>query len=77
MRWFGHVIRKGEGDVVKKVWRMDKEVKLGRGRPEQTWDAVVRRDLKERGLTEEMACDRDEWRSAIRIPTLVKQGDRR
>ena len=36
--------------MVKKVWRMDKEVKLGRGRPEQTWDAVVRRDLKERGL---------------------------
>ena len=76
MRWFGHIIRKGEGDVVNKVWRMDKEVKLGRGGPEQTWHLVVRRDLKGRGLTEEIAYDREEWRRAIRIPTLVKQGDR-
>lgn len=76
LRWLGHVIRKEEEDVVKKVWRVDSEIKLSRGRPEQTWDAVVRKDMKKRGLTEEWAQDRAGWRQAIRIPTLVKQGDR-
>ena len=41
LRWFGHVVRKGEEDVVKRVWRMDEDVKLKRGRPEQTWRQVV------------------------------------
>ena len=59
------------------MWRIDKKVKLGRGRPEQTCDSVVSRDLKGRGLTEEMAYDREEWRRAIRIPTFIKQGDPR
>ena len=49
LSWFGHVSRKGQEDVVKKVWKWDGEVKLGRGRPEPTWDAV----MKNRGLMEE------------------------
>ena len=64
-------------DVVRKVWEWDSEERLSRGRPEQTWDAVVKKDMKKRGLVEEWAQDRGEWRRAIRIPTLVKQGDRR
>ena len=76
LRWFGHVSRKADVDVVKKVWRLDREIKLSRGRPEQTWDGVVKNDMKKRGLVSEMAKDRGEWRQAIHIPTLVKQGDR-
>ena len=30
LRWFRHVSRKGRDDVVKKVWRWDREVKLTR-----------------------------------------------
>ena len=55
----------------------DREVKVSRGRPQQTWDAVVRRDMEKRGLMGEWAQDREEWRRVIRIPTLVKQGDGR
>ena len=76
LRWFGHVSRKDEVDVVKKVWCLDREVKLSRGRPEQTWDGVVKNDMKKRGLVVEMAQDRGEWRQAIHIPTIVKQGNR-
>ena len=76
LRWFGHVSRKDEDDVVKKVWRLDRDVKLSRGRPEQTWDGVVKNDMKKRGLIAEQAQDRGEWRRAIHIPTPVKQGDR-
>ena len=76
LSWFGHLSRKGQEDVVKKVWGWDREVKLSRGRPVQTWDTVVRNDMKDRGLNDEMAQDRAGWREAIRIPTLVKQGHR-
>ena len=77
LRWFGHVSRKGRDDVVKKVWRWDREVKLARGRPQQTWDGVVKKDMKKKGLVEEWVQEQEEWRRVIRIPTLVKQGDRR
>ena len=76
LRWYGHISRKGEEDVVKKVWGWNREVKVSRGRPQQTWDAVVKKDMEKRGLMKEWAQDREEWRRAIHIPTLVKQGDR-
>ena len=77
LRWFGHVSRKETDDDVRKVWRWDSEVKMSRGRPEQTWYRVVKKDMEKRGLVEEWAQDRGEWRKAIHIPTLVKQGDGR
>jgi hypothetical protein len=76
LRWFGHVVRKDEGDVVKRVWRMNVGDKMTRGRPEITWMQVVKKDMKARGVQEEMAIDRREWRQAIHIPTLVKLGHR-
>ena len=76
LRWFGRVSRMKSDNVVRKVWENDREVTLGRDRPEQTWDGVVKKDMKKRSLLEEWAQDRDEWRTAIHIPTLVKQGDR-
>ena len=74
LRWFGHVSRKGEDDAVRRVWGWDRGMKLGRGRPEQTWDAVVRKDMKDRGLVEEWAQDRAEWRRAIHVPTSYQTG---
>ena len=77
LRWYGHVSRREQEDVVNRVWRWDMGGKSSRGRPEQTWDGVVKKDMEKRGLSEEWAQNREEWRRAIRIPTLVKQGDRR
>ena len=76
LSWFGHVSRKQSEDVVRRVWEWDSEVTQGRGRPEQTWHAVVKKDMRKRGLREEWAQDRAGWREAIRIPTLVKEGEK-
>src|SRR4029078_3795910 len=76
LRWYGHVVRKQEDDVVSRVWRSGRGEKLGRGRPEQMWNQVVKRGMKDRGLCEEMVKERNEWRAAIRMPTLAKLGDR-
>ena len=74
LRWYGHLMRKSECDVVKRVWREGTEGKLSRGRPEQMWDATIKNDMKQRALSESMVWDREEWRRSIRIPTLVKLG---
>ena len=65
-------MRKQVDDVVKKVWKEEQGGKHGRGRPELTWDAVIQRDMKERGLEESMVWERHEWR--IWIPTLDTLG---
>jgi len=74
LRWFGHVMRMGEDEVVKEVRALGVVGKVRKGRPELTWDEVVRNDMKSRGLRSEMVGDREDWRQAIRIPTLVKSG---
>ena len=39
----------------------------GRGRPKKSWSEVIRSDKKVMGLTEDMAQDRNLWRSRIKI----------
>ena len=43
-------------------------VKRGRGRPNLTWEESVKRDLKDWGITEELAMDRGAWKLAIHVP---------
>ena len=45
------------------MWAWHSEVMQSRGRPEQTWDAVVKKDMKKRGLIEEWTQDREVERS--------------
>ena len=77
--WFGHVVRMEDENenVVQRVRELDVEgLPRGRGRPKLTWDAVVKKDMQECGLREDMAWDRSEWRMAIRMPIVAKLGGR-
>ncbi|KAG5613703.1 hypothetical protein H5410_013527, partial [Solanum commersonii] len=68
LRWFGHVkrwcadapVRRCEGLVVEGKRR-------GRGRPKKYWGEVIRQDLAQLHLTEDMTLDKKEWRSRIRV----------
>ncbi|KAG5625059.1 hypothetical protein H5410_010277 [Solanum commersonii] len=59
LRWFGHVkrqvcsVRESEGLVVEGTRR-------GRGRPKKYWGEVIRQDLAQLHLTEDMTLDRKE-----------------
>ncbi|WMV12452.1 hypothetical protein MTR67_005837 [Solanum verrucosum] len=72
LRWFGHVkrrcadahVRRCEGLVVEGTQR-------GRGRPKKYWGEVIRQDLAQLHITEEMTLDRKEWRSRIKVVVLV------
>ena len=66
LRWFGHVMRRDEDDWLKKCMKFKVgEVRLP-GRPRKTWEEVVRRDMRDLGLTKEIALDKAEWRRGLR-----------
>ncbi|KAH0760290.1 hypothetical protein KY290_023783 [Solanum tuberosum] len=68
LRWFGHVkrrsadapVRRCEVLVVEGTWR-------GRGRPRKYWEEVIRQDLAQLHIIEDMTLDRKEWRSRIKV----------
>ena len=49
--------------------RVDK-VKGGRCRPKLTWDELVKRDLNDWNISEEVGLDRSAWRLAINVLEL-------
>ncbi|KAG5606946.1 hypothetical protein H5410_028438 [Solanum commersonii] len=42
-------------------------MRRGRGRPKKYWGEVIRQDLAQLHLTEDMTLDRKEWRSCIKV----------
>lgn len=67
LRWFGHVRRRPLDAPVRRGILPYEDCKRGRGRPKLTWEAVIKRDLRERHITEDLVNNRGEWRRAIRV----------
>jgi len=57
LRWFGHVYRRDEEYVGKRVQKI-KVAKRKTGRPKRPWEDCVKKDMKELGLREEKGKDR-------------------
>ena len=67
LRWFGHVMRRGMDAPVRRCERLALNgFSRGRGRPSKYWGEVIRRDMKQLQLTEDMTLDRKIWRTRIR-----------
>ena len=58
----GACVEKEGNDWVKKSMDVTVEGSRGRGRPKMTWEKVVERDMKARGLVRNDAKDRAKWR---------------
>ncbi|KAM3382190.1 hypothetical protein P3S68_007763 [Capsicum galapagoense] len=59
LRWFGHVKRRGMDAPVRRCERLALDgFKRGRGRPKKYWGEVIRRDMEQLQLTEDMTLDR-------------------
>ena len=65
LRWYGHVMRKGDEDWVKKC--MEYRVEGGRlvGRPRKTWLESVEADMAEHEIDKEDVNDRRKWRRNV------------
>ena len=66
IKWYGHVSRREDEYVGKRVLGMEVPGKRRRGRPKRRWMDNIRNDLSERGLSEEDAQDRSRWRRLTR-----------
>ena len=66
LRWYGHVLRKDDDDLVKKCMEYEVEGSGPWGRPKRTWKEVVREDCQARKLNKEDAVDRCKWRKVIK-----------
>ncbi|PHU15340.1 putative serine/threonine protein kinase IREH1 [Capsicum chinense] len=57
--WFGHVKRRGMDAPVRRCERLALDgFRRGRGRPKKYWGEVIRRDMEQLQLTEDMTLDR-------------------
>ncbi|XP_047254608.1 uncharacterized protein LOC107843456 isoform X1 [Capsicum annuum] len=68
LRWFGHVMRRGMDAPVRRCKGLVLEgFKRGRGRPKMYWRGVIRRDMEQLQLTEDITLDRKVWRKSIKL----------
>uniref|UniRef100_A0A8D9A964 Endonuclease-reverse transcriptase n=1 Tax=Cacopsylla melanoneura TaxID=428564 RepID=A0A8D9A964_9HEMI len=62
MQWYGHVMRRDEDYVGKRVRRMEVAGRRARGRPKKKWEHCVTKDLEEKGLSENDVQNRGRWK---------------
>ncbi|GJT82732.1 hypothetical protein Tco_1057074 [Tanacetum coccineum] len=65
LRWFGHVRRRPQSALVKRVEALIVEGLRRRGRRKLRWEDKVKQDMKELLLFEDMTSDRNGWRARI------------
>ncbi|PHT34474.1 DNA-directed RNA polymerase III subunit RPC1 [Capsicum baccatum] len=68
LRWFRHVMRSSTDVPVRRCERLALDgFRRGRGRPKKYWREVIRHDIEQLQLTEDMTLDRKVWRSQIKV----------
>ena len=66
LRWYGHLRRKDDGYIGRRMLRMELPGKRKRGRPKRRFMDVVKEDMAEVEVTDEDTVDRRNWRKKIR-----------
>ncbi|KAM3286480.1 hypothetical protein P3S67_025279 [Capsicum chacoense] len=68
LRWFGHVMGRSTDAPVRGCERLALDgFRRDRGRPKKYWREVIRHDMEQLQITEDMTLDRKVWRSRIRV----------
>ena len=69
LRWLGHVKRRDESSILRRVMELEVEGRKPVGRPKKTWSMVVEEGMRKLNIAEDMAEDRKQWRQLISRPT--------
>jgi len=65
LRWYGHVLQKGDNEWAKKCMEYEVEGARPRGRPKKTWREIVEKDCQACKLNKD-AMDRKRWRKQVK-----------
>ncbi|KAM3360615.1 hypothetical protein P3S68_015469 [Capsicum galapagoense] len=66
LRWFGHVMRRGADAPVRRCEKLALDgFRRRRGRPKKYWKEVIRHDMEQLQLTEDMTLDKKAWRNNL------------
>ena len=65
VRWYGHVLRRDNGDVLRRAFDFEMAGRRGRGRPNMTWKRQVEEHANWIGLKRKDAIDRVKWRNGV------------
>ena len=65
LRWYGHVMRKGDEDWVKKCMEFRVECRRPVGRPRRTWLESIEADMAELEIDKEDDHARKKWRENV------------
>ena len=66
VRWYGHVLRRGNNSVLRVALNLEVSGKRKRGRPKKTWKKQVEEETEKVGLKKGEALRRDKWRDGVR-----------
>ena len=73
LRWYGHVKRREEDYVGKKMMEMAVPGRGKRGRPRRRWMNLMREDMERVGAREGDEVDREKWRILSRCGTPSRE----
>ena len=63
--WYGHVLRRNDGHILRQALEFEVKGKRKRGRPKKTLKAQVEKESKSVGLEKEDALNRVRWRVGV------------
>ena len=66
VRWYGHVLKRDDGHILRKALEFEMRGKRKRGRPKKTWKTQVEKENKSVGLEKKDAMNSARWRVGVR-----------
>ena len=66
VRWYGQVLWRDDGHVLRKALEFEVKGKRKRGRPKKTWKTQVEKESKSVGLKKKDAMNRVRWKLGVR-----------
>ena len=66
VRWYGHLLRRDDGPVLRKVLEFEVRGKRKRARPKKTWMMQEEKESKRVGLEKKDAMNRVRWRVGVK-----------
>ena len=65
VRWYGHVLRREDGHVLRKALEFEVKGKRKQGRPKKTWKTQVEKESESVVLEKEDTLNRTRWRVRV------------